>query len=214
MQSRAGPFTSAAVVAGVQPGAPLPGQVPTVTPPQTAPLDQATNIPPSFDPVQSCKYSPQLSNSPYRYEKSRPNPNHYLPLYVSKGHNKIFVPDLWDLAPTTVKPGVLQDMLKLYPDLNIARPKHPGQLLCHIDGSPLTYYQSNNVLKGAWAFLNIDTSVFKSHSYRIGAATYMYLQGIPENIIKTKGHRNTLIPLEGKNKTFDSSMSYGLAAVV
>ena len=68
-----------------------------------------------------------------------------------------------------------------------ARPKYPGQLLGHIDGSPLTYYQFNQVLKRALAFLNMDTSVFKSHSSRIGAATHMYLQGIPENIIKSKG---------------------------
>lgn len=70
--------------------------------------------------------------------------------------------------------------------LNV-RPKYPGQLLSHIDGSPLTYYQFNQVLKRALAFLNIDTSVFKSHSFRIGVATYMYLQGIPENIIISKG---------------------------
>lgn len=68
-----------------------------------------------------------------------------------------------------------------------ARPIYPGQLLCHSDGSPLTYYQFNKVLKRALAFLNIDTSVFKSHSLRICAATHMYLQGIPENIIKSKG---------------------------
>lgn len=67
------------------------------------------------------------------------------------------------------------------------RPNYPGQLLCHIDGSPLTYYQFNQVLKRALSFLKIDTSTFKSHSFRIGAATHMYLQGIPENDIKVKG---------------------------
>lgn len=61
------------------------------------------------------------------------------------------------------------------------------QFLCHIDGSPLTYYQFNQVLKKSLSFLRLDVTTFKSHSFRIGAATYLYMQGAPEQEIKAKG---------------------------
>lgn len=45
----------------------------------------------------------------------------------------------------------------------IARPKYPGQILCHIDCSRLTYYQFNQVLKKALAIINMDTSLWREH---------------------------------------------------
>ncbi|XP_062616410.1 uncharacterized protein LOC134278099 [Saccostrea cucullata] len=62
-----------------------------------------------------------------------------------------------------------------------------SQFLCHMDGSPLTYYQFNQILKKALSFLKLDISTFKSHSFRIGAATSLYMQGTPEQEIKTMG---------------------------
>ncbi|XP_061196930.1 uncharacterized protein LOC133205188 isoform X2 [Saccostrea echinata] len=62
-----------------------------------------------------------------------------------------------------------------------------SQFLCHMDGSPMTYYQFNQVLKKVLSFLKLDTSTFKSHSFRIGAATSLYMQGTPEQEIKTMG---------------------------
>lgn len=44
MLSRAGPTTTAAVVAGDQPRAPFPSQVNTETLPQTIPVDQIPNV--------------------------------------------------------------------------------------------------------------------------------------------------------------------------
>lgn len=60
-------------------------------------------------------------------------------------------------------------------------------IFCHIDGSPLTYYQFNQVLKKSLSFFRLDVTTFKSHSFRIGAATYLYMQGAPEQEIKAKG---------------------------
>lgn len=50
MRSRAGPPLPPLMLPGSNQGPPLPGQVPTVTPPQTASLDQAINTQASLDP--------------------------------------------------------------------------------------------------------------------------------------------------------------------
>ncbi|KAK3093708.1 hypothetical protein FSP39_019097 [Pinctada imbricata] len=67
------------------------------------------------------------------------------------------------------------------------RPQCAGQFLCHVDSTPLTYSQFQKVLKKALAFIKIDTSTFKSHSFRIGAATQLFLTGATEAEIKSKG---------------------------
>ena len=70
---------------------------------------------------------------------------------------------------------------------NSIRPKFQGPYLCHISGSPLTSFQFSQVLKKSLNFIGIDTATFKTHSFRIGAATQMYLDGQNEETIKLKG---------------------------
>ena len=43
------------------------------------------------------------------------------------------------------------------------------------------------MLKKALQFLNIDTNTFKSHSFRIGAASLAYMNGYSEIEIKNMG---------------------------
>lgn len=74
--------------------------------------------------------------------------------------------------------------------LNI-RPKAIAQyLFCHIDGSPLTRYQFGAVLTKVILrskFQPTISGLFKSHSFRIGAATWLAQQGIPNAEIKKAG---------------------------
>lgn len=67
------------------------------------------------------------------------------------------------------------------------RPVSAGPLFCHFDGSPITKYQVSAMLRKALHFLNIDSSRFRNHSFRIGAATTYSAQNVPENIIQTAG---------------------------
>lgn len=67
------------------------------------------------------------------------------------------------------------------------RPSIQGPLFCHLNSKPLTSYQFTSVLHKAIKFLGLDTSTFKSHSFRIGCATHMYSTGVPEEEIKAKG---------------------------
>ena len=67
------------------------------------------------------------------------------------------------------------------------RPQKPGALLIHFDGSPLTRYQFQAVLKRAARYLGWNTSGYSSHSFRIGAATTAALGGMPQETIMLKG---------------------------
>ena len=51
------------------------------------------------------------------------------------------------------------------------RPICIGPLFCHLTGKPLTRYQFSAVLKKALIALNVNFNLYKSHSFRIGAAT-------------------------------------------
>jgi hypothetical protein len=67
------------------------------------------------------------------------------------------------------------------------RPTVPSILLCHKDNSPLTRYQFGAVLTKTLQALNIDTLGYKSHSFRIGAASWLALQGTSHDRIKKLG---------------------------
>lgn len=67
------------------------------------------------------------------------------------------------------------------------RPKLTDPFFCHFDGSPLTTYQFNAVLKKALSFVGLKNAYFKSHSFRIGGATCMYKQGYSVHEIKGRG---------------------------
>ena len=59
--------------------------------------------------------------------------------------------------------------------------------LIHADGSPVTSYQFSAILKKSLNFLNIASSFFRSHSFRIGAATQAFIDGLSESEIQTLG---------------------------
>ena len=60
-------------------------------------------------------------------------------------------------------------------------------LFCHFDGRPLSRYQFTGVLKKTLHHFDIDYSKFKSHSFRIGAATTAAAMGCSVEDIKTTG---------------------------
>ena len=67
------------------------------------------------------------------------------------------------------------------------RPNFDGPLFCHFNGEYLTAYQFSQMLKKCVKFLGIDTSTFKSHSFRIGCASDLFVRGKTEDEIKEIG---------------------------
>ena len=68
-----------------------------------------------------------------------------------------------------------------------ARPESSGMLFVHRNGSQLTRYQFQAVLKKASKFLGWQAKKFTSHSFRIGAATTAAMNGVHESLIMKKG---------------------------
>ena len=65
------------------------------------------------------------------------------------------------------------------------RPSINGPLFCHFNGKPMSRYQLVSVLNKALKVLGIDASGYKSHSFRIGAASLAAAQNISnEEIMK------------------------------
>ena len=67
------------------------------------------------------------------------------------------------------------------------RPQFGGTFLCHFDGSPVTVYQFNSVLKKVLELSGIQNKRYKSHSFRIGGASLLFLEGKSEEEIKSLG---------------------------
>ena len=67
------------------------------------------------------------------------------------------------------------------------RPKIPGPLFCHFDGNPLTRYQFSAILKKSLHVFNPQLAGYKSHSFRIGAATAAANKGFSVEQIKEAG---------------------------
>ena len=67
------------------------------------------------------------------------------------------------------------------------RPNFQGPLFCHFDGKSLSSYQYTAVLKKTLALLGHDTANYKSHSFRIGMATTVTLEGFTDDQIKAMG---------------------------
>ncbi|XP_062620031.1 uncharacterized protein LOC134281609 [Saccostrea cucullata] len=57
----------------------------------------------------------------------------------------------------------------------------------HLNSKPLTEYQFSSMLNKALQFLNIQSTQFKTHSFRIGGATHLYTKGFSEDHIKQMG---------------------------
>lgn len=67
------------------------------------------------------------------------------------------------------------------------RPNLIGPLFCHFDGSGLSRYQFCSVLTKTLKVLGIDSSGYKSHSFRIGAASDCAAKNLSEHEIMKKG---------------------------
>ena len=67
------------------------------------------------------------------------------------------------------------------------RPESSSMLFVHRNGSQLTRYQFQAVLKKASKFLGWQPKKFSSHSFRIGAATTAAMNGVHESLIMKKG---------------------------
>lgn len=68
-----------------------------------------------------------------------------------------------------------------------AHPKNSNTLFVHFNGSPVTRYQFQAVLKKSAHCLKWQVSGFTSHSFRIGAATSAAAKGVPVEEIMRKG---------------------------
>ena len=71
------------------------------------------------------------------------------------------------------------------------RGSSPGHLFCNPGGAPISYNQFRDNLSVCQSFLHSDL-VYHPHSFRIGAATFAALQGIPEDHIKRMGRWGSL----------------------
>lgn len=71
------------------------------------------------------------------------------------------------------------------------RPKGNGQSFKQFDTSPLTRYQFVSVLNKILKLIGLPKSTYKSHSFRIGAASDSFNMGISELEIKRKGRWNS-----------------------
>lgn len=67
------------------------------------------------------------------------------------------------------------------------RPNFQGPFFCHFGGKPLTRFQFTSVLSKVLNSLGINTQLYKSHSFRIGAASLYHLKGESEENIKVIG---------------------------
>lgn len=66
-------------------------------------------------------------------------------------------------------------------------PAKKGPLFVHFGGQPLTRYQFCATLNRCLTILGIDTTNYNSHSFRIGAATTLAMQGAHSNVIQAAG---------------------------
>lgn len=54
----------------------------------------------------------------------------------------------------------------------------------HLNSKPMTQYQFSSMLYKALKFQDIQTSNYKTHSFRIREATHLYLGGLSEGEIQ------------------------------
>ena len=68
-----------------------------------------------------------------------------------------------------------------------SRPSKGGPLFIHFNGQVISSYQFTHVLKEGIKVLGLCPNSFGSHSFRIGAATSVAINGFPEETIKSLG---------------------------
>ena len=67
------------------------------------------------------------------------------------------------------------------------RPRIPGPLFIHSDGTPLTRPKLVTEVRGALTGDGMDLSRYTGHSFRIGAASSAAQAGVPDSLIQTLG---------------------------
>ena len=84
-------------------------------------------------------------------------------------------------SSTYIKPvDIMLDYLRV-------RPSVQGNLFCHFGGQALTRVQFAAVLGKALKAIGVDSTRYKSHSFRIGAATNAAMLGISDEDICKAG---------------------------
>ena len=66
-------------------------------------------------------------------------------------------------------------------------PSKTGPLFTHFGGQPITRYQFVATLTQCLKILGIDSTKYNSHSFRIGAATTLAMQGVGSDTIQAAG---------------------------
>ena len=66
-----------------------------------------------------------------------------------------------------------------------------GPLFCLSDGQPVPRYHVSDILRRAISFIGLDNRHFKCHSLRIGAATSLIAQGVPDEQVQRMGRWNS-----------------------
>lgn len=77
--------------------------------------------------------------------------------------------------------------IRLLSDYVSLRPMYNGPLFCHLNSSPLSYYQFSSILKQSLNFAGLDASLYNTHSFRIGAATQSYMDGLSNEVLQVRG---------------------------
>lgn len=67
------------------------------------------------------------------------------------------------------------------------RKQLPGVFFCHVNSSPVTRFQFSSVLRKSLNAVGVRSERYKSHSFRVGAATFAAMQGFSEEKIKELG---------------------------
>ena len=66
----------------------------------------------------------------------------------------------------------------------LLRGTHSGYLFCFMNGDPIPRQFFNQYLRFAFTWCGLDTDRCKGHSFRIGAASYAYEKGLPDERIQ------------------------------
>ena len=104
-------------------------------------------------------------------------------LKSSKCHNQVMPPQLVRIGAQPV-PVCPVFYLRTY---IAVRPPVKGALFISSVGKPVTYAEFSSTLAKACKFLDLPAGQIKPHSFRIGGATHLHLQGASAEVIQKAG---------------------------
>ena len=67
------------------------------------------------------------------------------------------------------------------------RGSHDGPFFCHSDKTPVSRSNFDHILRRSLQFCQLDTTRYKGHSFRIGAATYAAQSNLSDSKIRALG---------------------------